>query len=109
MPCPGFSFSRSPSLDVPVVLLQDLEDRFAQRHVYPGVPLCGARGSPAHGRRAGCGDGFSVLDRTVRLRQIETDPHLQGRPEVSAHVPGQQARSGASVRVAESPGPCLLS
>lgn len=92
MPCPGFSFSLGLNFDVPVVVWQDLEDRFAQRNVYPGVPLCGARGSPAHGRRAGRGDGFPVLDRTVWLRQVETDPHLQDRPEVSVPSPGWQAR-----------------
>lgn len=65
------------------VLLQDLEDWFAQRNVHPGVPLCGLRGSPAHGWCAGCGDGLSVLNGAVWVRQVEADPHLQGGPEVS--------------------------
>lgn len=65
------------------VLLQDLEDWSAQRNVYPSVPLRGTRGSPAHGWRARCGDGLSVLDRAMWLRQVTADPHLQGGPEVS--------------------------
>lgn len=65
------------------VLLQDLEDWFAQRNVHPGVPLRGPRGSPAHGWCAGCGDGLSVLNGAVWVRQVKADPHLQGGPEVS--------------------------
>lgn len=61
--------------------------------MYLGVPLRGARGSPAHGRRTSHHDGFPVLNRTMRLRQVETDPHLQDRPEVSVSSPGWQARS----------------
>lgn len=49
----------------------------------PSVPVRGTRGSPAHGRRAGCGDGLSVLDRAVWFGQVAADPHLQGGPEVS--------------------------
>lgn len=62
---------------------QDLEDRPAQRDVRPGVRVGGARRSPAPGRRASRGDGLAVPDRTLRLRQVQADPRLQGGPEVS--------------------------